>query len=799
MEEFLSKLNYKISSIKKDENKIEFIVINNPDGTIRWFCNAASKTPLFLKFYLISSRKSKLFALFFKTIFKYNLQKLAFKTITLFIEPIPSELNGVNLFDKNWAVFTGTVGPNNKMLVYKEGNDKPTFFKIGTTETSKQIITNEYTSLEKLKGKFSNSFKIPEVIEFNDNVLEIEDLSYVLTRENSLKKIHVDFLKELYTISNQNLSFKEINNKFLIIEKLNDLNQSIDNRLPFGMLRKLGFLFEELKEETFQTSIGHGDFTSWNMYANDELLAVYDWELSKENLPNGFDAFHFIFQENILVNCKSWKDFKNEIFHSKELSKLFNESSIELNKYLKIYLLINIVDYLTIYSAQQKWHIQINWLLKTWNEAISYCLEDKMTSMRGLFIIDFFDFIKTKEYATIKFIKEAPENLSDYSDIDLCIKEKDLSEFLSFIESSQFVRVISYKKKSYMNSVFIYFENGNTLSIDFIWKFKRKSIDFLDSKLVLSMANVNHFGVKYMDDHSLSIYVGMFYGLNGSKVPNHYLYLKDYLKAAENPLDKLLTNIYSEEKFDFSIILKTLKSKNNNKGILKIKNYILYFKDVLVELKLSKGMIITFSGVDGAGKSTIIENVKKELEKKYRKKVVVIRHRPSLLPILSAWTKGKEKAEQDAANTLPRQGNNSSKLSSLVRFSYYYVDYLFGQFYVNFKYKYRGVIVLYDRYYYDFILDAKRSNIDLPVGLVKFGFNFVFTPDCNFFLYASPEIILNRKQELSAETILELTKKYGDLFTEFENKRKKQNYFLIDNIDLEETMKKIMETITGKM
>lgn len=799
MEEFLSRLNYKISSSKKDENKVEFIVINNPDGTPRWFCNASSKSPLFLKFYLISSRKSKLFALFFKTIFKFKLQKLALKTITLYIEPISKDLKNLNLFDKNWAVFTGTIGPNNKMLVYKEENAKASFFKIGTTETSKQIITNEYATLEKLKGKFSANFKIPEVIDFNDNLIEIEDLSYVSNRENTLAKKHVDFLKELYSISNQNLSFNEIDEKFLIKEKLNNLNQSIDKRLPFGMLRKLFFLFEEFKEETFQTSIGHGDFTSWNMYANNDLLAVYDWELSKENLPNGFDAFHFIFQENTLVSRRSWKDFKSDILDSNEISNLFNAESLNIVKYLKLYLLINVVEYLTIYSEQQKWHVQINWLLTTWNDALSYCLEGKMTSKRGLFIIDFFDFIKNKQYATIKFIQEAPENLSEYSDIDICIRRNDLTDLLYFIASSQFVKSVSNKKITHMNSVFIFFDDGSTLSIDFIWQFKRKEIDFLNANQVLSNAESNSFGVKHMDNHSLSLYVGLFYGLNGSKVPNHYLYLKEYLKPQEKLLDKLLAITYDQEKVDKSSVLKIIKSNSVNKGFQKIKNNILYFKDVLVELKISKGMIITFSGVDGAGKSTIIDNVKRELEKKYRKKVVVIRHRPSLLPILSAWTKGKEKAEQDAANTLPRQGNNSSKLSSFVRFSYYYIDYLFGQFYVNFKYKYRGVIVLYDRYYYDFILDAKRSNIDLPEGLVKFGFNFVFTPDCNFFLYASPEVILKRKQELSAETILELTKKYGDLFTEFESKKNSQNYFLINNIDLEETMKKIMGTITNKM
>jgi hypothetical protein len=108
-----------------------------------------------------------------------------------------------------------------------------------------------------------------------------------------------------------------------------------------------------------------------------------------------------------------------------------------------------------------------------------------------------------------------------------------------------------------------------------------------------------------------------------------------------------------------------------------------------------------------------------------RKRVVVIRHRPSLLPILSAWSKGKTAAEKEAAETLPRQGQNKSFFSSVFRFSYYYTDYLFGQFYVYFKHVLRGDVVLYDRYYFDFINDSLRSNITLPKWILKSGYTFL--------------------------------------------------------------------------
>lgn len=197
--------------------------------------------------------------------------------------------------------------------------------------------------------------------------------------------------------------------------------------------------------------------------------------------------------------------------------------------------------------------------------------------------------------------------------------------------------------------------------------------------------------------------------------------------------------------------------------------------------------IITFSGVDGAGKTTILTKVKELLEEKYKKEVIVIRHRPSILPILSAIKHGKKEAEKKTMEVLPRTGKNKSSLSSFIRFAYYLVDYIFGQFILYFKYTRKGTIIIYDRYYFDFINDARRTNIDLKEGFVKFFYKFVFKPKLNIFLYASPEVILSRKQEMDEKSIIELTDKYKSLFNEF-NTKYNQEYLAIENIDIDETM-----------
>lgn len=204
----------------------------------------------------------------------------------------------------------------------------------------------------------------------------------------------------------------------------------------------------------------------------------------------------------------------------------------------------------------------------------------------------------------------------------------------------------------------------------------------------------------------------------------------------------------------------------------------------------NKVQIITLSGVDGAGKTTILREFTELLQSKYNQEVIEVRHRPSVLPILSAIKHGKKEAEKKTMEVLPRTGSNKSKLSSYIRFFYYLTDYVFGQWIVYFKYTRKGKTIIYDRYYFDFINDARRTNINLDSGFVKFFYKFVFKPEMNIFLFAPPEVILRRKQEMDEESIISLTEKYRTLFDELGQNNKDQ-YVSIENINKEETMKTI--------
>jgi thymidylate kinase len=377
------------------------------------------------------------------------------------------------------------------------------------------------------------------------------------------------------------------------------------------------------------------------------------------------------------------------------------------------------------------------------------------------------------------------------------VKQKDYEYIKNYLFFHPLVKNMKIGKKSFMAFIQIITNDGDILNIDLIWKLKRKNLNMLSAEPFVQESYLLENGVKIPQTIDLARYVGLFYGLNNAQIPNRYTGLVDYLEP-ENMLDKQLIFLFQGSK-NYKNIKKQILKMSSNSPFRRISRFATYVIDTIRSLRFNKGLVVTFSGVDGAGKSTIIENVHFDIEKRLRRKVVILRHRPSILPILSAWTKGKAEAERQAASKLPRQGTNYGFVPSLFRFAYYYTDYFFGQFYVWAKYIMRGTVVLYDRYYFDFINDSRRSNINLPVWMVRFGYKFLMKPGLNIFLYADSKIILSRKKELDARTIEILTDKYLKLFNRLNNHNKHLKYISIENVDLQSTLKRIQYNIFEKI
>ena len=759
-----------------------FYYVCNKDQSIRWIWPATNKKPLFLKLYTSSSLKSKLFVTIVRLIFLLKLQHLFAKKAIASFDLFPSE-NNIDS-SREWAMFTGTKGPNRKLIIAgPDFNNTFTYTKIAIGENALPLIQNEKKATEKLARYNLRYTSLPLVMSHSSNHIQLSDVSNG-KRSTKLGISHIHSLVEIAQQTKDKNILRNIPSYKVAIDKHRWINANADPRLPQAMLRKMQWLISSIDETSeIETATAHGDFTPWNCFVTEDQLSLYDLEMVMDKMPLGYDAFHFVIQNGILVKRASWKSISQEIIDV-VCPAIFGGNEEKTRQYLKLYLLLNTTYYINIYAKQDEWHLQVDWLIQTWNEAISYVLQDTHNS-RKLVLMDTYDFMQKRKYAALKFKGYLPEQVSSYSDVDFCASKADAKALILFLKSHSLVHLARIKNLSFMKNIELVLNNSELLSVDCIWQLKRKNLVILDIHQLIESATSNVFGVKQPSSMAEANYVNHFYALNKAKTPMHYR-----SKSFELQMEKLAksTNQITIQ----AALQKMLKKEKMNRGLSFIRNTINYSIDTIKNLLGQKGFIVTFSGVDGAGKSTLIEITKQRIDKQLRKPVVVLRHRPSLLPIMSAWTMGKDAAEQKAANTLPRQGENKSTISSLLRFSYYYADYVLGQFYVYFKYVLRGKVVLYDRYYFDFINDSRRSNINLPTWVTSLGYKLIMKPHVNFFLYADAETILSRKQELDEETIMSLTTKYLDLFEKLNSKDKAKAYVPINNIDLTTTVSTIM-------
>lgn len=789
METIFKIIGYTISSTPSNttDKIVDFLYIKNLDGTPRWIWAKNQNRPLFLKFYSTCSLRAKLFAVMIRILFYIRIQKIVFSNKSFFVS---NEANPLFDLNDDWALFTGTVGPNNKAILYANSS----FYKIAATLTAQKLIHNEHQVLNAVSGLVPD-LVTPQSIKISDEIIRLTDVSKGGKRTKNTTPTHLQILKSIHNVQNNTITIKD----WTLFNTLKNDFQSIkDTRIPANMIRKINMLLEKTNpNEKIAISLSHGDFTQWNMYQKDKTIALYDWELASNERTIAFDYFHFSIQNEVMVERKSWSEIYETIKKNcsgEFATTLFDNDIDQFNRYLKWYLLLNCMYYLKVYSSQPKWHIQIEWLLQVWNEGLNQFLVDEK-SARELLIMDLFDSIQNQDYAALKFKNGFPEQLNINSDIDLVIEKKLNNSIINLLTKHSLISKITTNKRSFMNTVHVFLNDGTFLSLDLIWIIKRKNLVFFNSKKIITKGYRNSYGVKCASSSDIARYIALFNVLNGSPIPNKYLDYEQAIINATKPTDDLIKDYYCDSNKDSTVLFNYIKKSKVNKGFNYIKNSYNYLLDTALNILNNKGFIITFSGVDGAGKSTVIENIVLRIEKQLRKPVIVLRHRPSILPILSVWTKGKIKAHQDTVDNLPRQGKNSSLLSSLFRFFYYYIDYLMGQFVIYFKYTLNGYVVIYDRYYFDFINDSKRTNIVLPKKITVFGYRFLLKPKFNFFLFADADVILKRKQELSKTTIEKLTHDYHSLFDSLNSKSHFSIYETIDNIELEVTLNKIVTTL----
>ncbi len=160
--------------------------------------------------------------------------------------------------------------------------------------------------------------------------------------------------------------------------------------------------------------------------------------------------------------------------------------------------------------------------------------------------------------------------------------------------------------------------------------------------------------------------------------------------------------------------------------------------------------IIVFLGVDGSGKSTLIDSIVKKNRLKFKK----IHFNPDYF----------QKKNKQITN--PHLKKKRGKIFSLLKIMYWVINYQIFKI-LNFNSK---NIYIFDRYIYDIILDPLRYRFSLPNKLTKLFIKFIIKPDLIILLTGNPYKIYSRKKELKLNDMIRLNNKYIKFIKEFDQK-----------------------------
>lgn len=196
--------------------------------------------------------------------------------------------------------------------------------------------------------------------------------------------------------------------------------------------------------------------------------------------------------------------------------------------------------------------------------------------------------------------------------------------------------------------------------------------------------------------------------------------------------------------------LKTF-SRRNTTIIYIIKNGFSQIRRALNRLTHPVGISIALLGPDGSGKSTIANMVLKRVSGSFHGGDIKY-WRPYLLPAmgkLKVWNP----SEEITTNPHPHDHPKQNPFKSLVRFFYYFLDYLIGYPIKVYSQKVKKKIIIFDRYYYDCLVDLHRYRFNVPSWLPRLLMPLISSPDLIIYLDAEPEEIRKRKKELSLEEL----------------------------------------------
>lgn len=168
-----------------------------------------------------------------------KLNRWFFKSEDLIIAA-QSDATVFDLTKKNWALFTGTTGPNQKIyyISIRSSKSNGIFIKIPISNKSIALINHEAKVLNQLSKNQIQSFDFPMAKSNDQNTLNLSYPAHFNLRIQNLSAHHLKVFQELESISSEVCSFEVFCEELQLEDRLTQMSNNRKS-IPSGIIKKL--------------------------------------------------------------------------------------------------------------------------------------------------------------------------------------------------------------------------------------------------------------------------------------------------------------------------------------------------------------------------------------------------------------------------------------------------------------------------------------------------------------------------------------------------------------------------------
>lgn len=423
------------------------------------------------------------------------------------------------------------------------------------------------------------------------------------------------------------------------------------------------------------------------------------------------------------------------------------------------------------------------------------------------FLHKLFDVLNKKYcYAVLRNHESLPQSLGS-RDIDILLASHQFRSFqndcaeLAVVNGFKLLYV--HRDEQFWSVVLGSVEDGppKLIQLDVMLNLNVMGVIFLDERKVLAERLFNgkiyHLPLKYI---FLSKFI--YSRVLNSPYPEKYRHIESEIRrTSADEIDLVLgfllnnpsaTLDYWQKHSGRILFLQGLLASLRRQPIRQLYRLVLFLAWNLRHRLGRRGLLISLSGPDGSGKTTVIAKVIEVFSMVNPPKR--FHFRPNLLPNLGeVGLKVKVIEKVDRRYDVPHRAKRNGIINSQIRLMYYMLDYILGYFSRILPMLYRKHVVIFDRYFADMVVDGERSGVFLNYKYLASLRHFI--PGChyNFLIRVEPDRILARKQELTRDAIDRI---YFRL--EYLAARDKSYYWVENNGEPGDAVTKIFATLLNR-